>query len=355
VNYQFGNANIAAANDKRRRIPHEQDDSESGTRSHDHQNEIRGHGTRQPPSGCAALVVGLVLLMILTLLAISGMNTSTLELQMAGNFQFSQNAFQAAEIGLQRAMSGGKFATNTSITTPATLITGNATDHTGHVRERHQLRLREERRDRSAAAAGRSGVQHRREHGLLGLSLRSFIHRALATRRPRRERPGFLSRETGRRLPRLLTEFKFGAHVLCVQQASHRCDCRDTDLVVRWHALADDTEIFESTPIDAAAARPNILLIIDTSGSMVDNTVTQAMDYDPVTKYAGTCTNTDIYWKLNADPYCTSDHVARTVVACQNCTGQGRRARPGRQPQHGTVEVRVEEVDRPGSRNAPSR
>ena len=39
--------------------------------------------------GGAALVVGLVLLMILTLLAISGMNTSTLELQMAGNFQFS--------------------------------------------------------------------------------------------------------------------------------------------------------------------------------------------------------------------------------------------------------------------------
>jgi type IV pilus assembly protein PilX len=76
----------------------------------------------------AALVVGLVLLMILTLLAISGMNTSTLELQMAGNFQFSQNAFQAAEIGLQRAMAGGKYATNAEITTPATLITGSATD-----------------------------------------------------------------------------------------------------------------------------------------------------------------------------------------------------------------------------------
>src|SRR5262245_66153083 len=82
-------------------------------------------GRRQ---GGAALVVGLVLLMILTLLAISGMNTSTLELQIAGNFQFSQNAFQAAEIGLQRAMAGGKFTTNASITTPATLVTGNATD-----------------------------------------------------------------------------------------------------------------------------------------------------------------------------------------------------------------------------------
>jgi len=78
--------------------------------------------------GGAALVVGLVLLMILTLLAISGMNTSTLELQMAGNFQFSQNAFQAAEIGLQRAMSGGVFKTNEAVATPATLITGSATE-----------------------------------------------------------------------------------------------------------------------------------------------------------------------------------------------------------------------------------
>jgi type IV pilus assembly protein PilX len=48
----------------------------------------------------AALVVGLMLLVVITLLAIAGMNTSTLELQMAGNVQFRQNAFQAAETGL---------------------------------------------------------------------------------------------------------------------------------------------------------------------------------------------------------------------------------------------------------------
>jgi hypothetical protein len=53
------------------------------------------------------------------------MNTSTLELQMAGNFQFSQNAFQAAEIGLQRAMSGGVCSkTNEAVATPATLDHG---------------------------------------------------------------------------------------------------------------------------------------------------------------------------------------------------------------------------------------
>lgn len=52
----------------------------------------------------AALVVGLILLMVLTLLAISGMNGATLELQMAGNAQYSENAFQAAETGIEEAM-----------------------------------------------------------------------------------------------------------------------------------------------------------------------------------------------------------------------------------------------------------
>ena len=45
----------------------------------------------------AALVVGLLLLLVLTILAISGMTTATLELQMAGNRQYQERAFQAAE------------------------------------------------------------------------------------------------------------------------------------------------------------------------------------------------------------------------------------------------------------------
>lgn len=59
----------------------------------------------------AALVIGLIMLLVLTLLAISGMNTSTLELQMTGNQQFSQNAFQAAETGIDRALQSGNFTT----------------------------------------------------------------------------------------------------------------------------------------------------------------------------------------------------------------------------------------------------
>jgi type IV pilus assembly protein PilX len=52
----------------------------------------------------AALVIGLILLMILTLLAISGMNTSSTELVMAGNEQFRQNAAQASSTGIEQAM-----------------------------------------------------------------------------------------------------------------------------------------------------------------------------------------------------------------------------------------------------------
>jgi Tfp pilus assembly protein PilX len=44
-----------------------------------------------------ALVVSLALLVVLTLLAVVGMGSSTLELTMAGNAQFQENAFEAAE------------------------------------------------------------------------------------------------------------------------------------------------------------------------------------------------------------------------------------------------------------------
>ncbi len=52
----------------------------------------------------AALVVGLVLLMVLTILAISTMRTATLGLLMAGNAQYKERAFQLAETGLRDAV-----------------------------------------------------------------------------------------------------------------------------------------------------------------------------------------------------------------------------------------------------------
>lgn len=59
----------------------------------------------------AALVVGLILLVVVTVLAISGMNTATTELALARNDQNYENAFQAAETGIEIALSQGSFNT----------------------------------------------------------------------------------------------------------------------------------------------------------------------------------------------------------------------------------------------------
>lgn len=66
----------------------------------------------------AALVIGLLLLLVLTLLAISGITTATLELQMAGNQQYQQRAFQAAETAIEQAIETATF--NTSVPSTAT-------------------------------------------------------------------------------------------------------------------------------------------------------------------------------------------------------------------------------------------
>jgi type IV pilus assembly protein PilX len=69
----------------------------------------------------AALVVGLLLLVVITVLAISGMNTATTELAVARNDQAYENAFQAAETGLATALSQGQFETSTMATIPLTI------------------------------------------------------------------------------------------------------------------------------------------------------------------------------------------------------------------------------------------
>lgn len=59
----------------------------------------------------AALVVGLVLLLALTVIGVSGMNMATLELNMASNMQAQQAAFQAAETGIDIPIAQGTFTT----------------------------------------------------------------------------------------------------------------------------------------------------------------------------------------------------------------------------------------------------
>lgn len=45
----------------------------------------------------ATLIVGLVLLLVLTVIGVSGMKTATMEINMAANTQFQQDAFQLTE------------------------------------------------------------------------------------------------------------------------------------------------------------------------------------------------------------------------------------------------------------------
>jgi len=57
----------------------------------------------------AALVVALLLLLVITLLAVAGMNSAAVEFTMAGNEQHRQNAFQAAETGIEQTIVTGGF------------------------------------------------------------------------------------------------------------------------------------------------------------------------------------------------------------------------------------------------------
>jgi len=66
----------------------------------------------------AALVTALLLLVILTILGISGIVTATLELQMAGNTQYQERAFQAAEHAIEVAMISPDLSTLNTITAP---------------------------------------------------------------------------------------------------------------------------------------------------------------------------------------------------------------------------------------------
>ena len=64
----------------------------------------------------AVLVVGLLLLVVITILAVSGMNTATTELAMARNDQTYENVFQLAEKGLETALGQGVFSTGVAVT-----------------------------------------------------------------------------------------------------------------------------------------------------------------------------------------------------------------------------------------------
>lgn len=75
----------------------------------------------------AALIVGLLLLVILTLLAISGMNSASTELIMAGNEQYRTKAFNNSWAGIEQALQdlpSAKMDKATPTTGTQTAVTG---------------------------------------------------------------------------------------------------------------------------------------------------------------------------------------------------------------------------------------
>jgi len=78
------------------------------------------HLPRRSTQRGAALIVGLILMLVLTVLGVSGMNTATLELTMANNSQSQQAAFQAAETGIDISIAQGNYPTTAPFVLPVT-------------------------------------------------------------------------------------------------------------------------------------------------------------------------------------------------------------------------------------------
>ena len=69
-----------------------------------------------------ALIVGLLLLTVLTVIGTSSMNTATLQLVMASNSQFQEEAFQAAEAGIGLVIAQRILNVESPSTLPTTVL-----------------------------------------------------------------------------------------------------------------------------------------------------------------------------------------------------------------------------------------
>jgi len=76
----------------------------------------------------AALVVGLILLVVLTILAVSGVFTSTMELRMVRNTQSQERAFQATEVGIEDALANPVLSTSAPFNQGTTAVPNSPPD-----------------------------------------------------------------------------------------------------------------------------------------------------------------------------------------------------------------------------------
>ncbi len=76
----------------------------------------------------AALVVGLILLVVLTILAVSGVFTSTMELRMVRNSQNQEHAFQASEVAIEDALANPVLSTSAPFNQPTIAVPNSPGD-----------------------------------------------------------------------------------------------------------------------------------------------------------------------------------------------------------------------------------
>ncbi len=91
-------------------------------------------------------------------------------------------------------------------------------------------------------------------------------------------------------------------------------------LTISSPVWADDVELLLSTPGLSGAARPNLLFILDSSGSMTGEVPTQN-PYDATEVYAGDCDDSMYYWKYGSSssvPNCGSNYkFDKDMFDCQ--------------------------------------
>jgi len=99
-------------------------------------------------------------------------------------------------------------------------------------------------------------------------------------------------------------------------------------------AMADDTEVYLGDLSFSTNIRPNVLFIIDTSGSMdTDVTMTNGT-YDPATTYTGSCDSGRVYWASPSSrgiaPSCwTSNYVDASANKCADSQSALSSSGPG--------------------------
>ncbi len=155
----------------------------------------------------AALIIGLILLAIITLLAVVGMNISNSELASATSEQLRMRAFQAAETGLEHGTDAdvrrARQDPAAEVAAAAVGVEGSPLDSDGqtdrYLRDDHHLSRRRQRRRRDSAATSRgfhysvvsrgairraiptparAGRVHRQRHRRTAIFRRRYVRRA---------------------------------------------------------------------------------------------------------------------------------------------------------------------------------